>query len=207
MRFQAAMMALLLVVALLLGATGLAARAAAPASFGWFAYQPLAKAAFFPGALSGWQITGATVIERALDPAFLLLSLVAALFCWGTLSPRSQPFTLVFARVIAPRLAPAHAFDDPRPVRFAQGVGLVVTLIGMLLHLAGVPLALPIAAAIAFVATFLKAAFGICLGCRLYLLLIRLDWFGIQPPRRREPRHPSRMTAHHWGCLALPCQG
>lgn len=174
LRFQAAMMALLLLMAVLLGATGLSARAVETASFGWFAYQPLADATFFPGAHPGWQITGATVAERALAPAFLLLALVAALFLWGILSPRTQPFTVVFERLIAPRITPAHDFADPRPARFAQGVGLFVTLLGMLLHIAGVPLALPIAAAVAFIATFLKAAFGICLGCRLYLLLLRL---------------------------------
>jgi hypothetical protein len=31
----------------------------------------------------------------------------------------------------------------------------------------------PVAAALAFVAAFLNAAFGVCLGCRLYLLLAR----------------------------------
>ena len=58
-------------------------------------------------------------------------------------------------------------------LRFAQGVGLFVTGVGLVLHLAGVPWALPIAAALAFVAAFLNAAFGLCLGCQLYLLLQR----------------------------------
>ncbi len=35
------------------------------------------------------------------------------------------------------------------------------------------PAALPIAAALAFVAAFLNAAFGYCLGCQIYLLLVR----------------------------------
>ena len=45
--------------------------------------------------------------------------------------------------------------------------------IGLVLHLVGVPWALPIAAAAAFVAAFLNAVFGLCLGCQLYLLLQR----------------------------------
>ncbi len=177
-RFQAAIMALLLLVAIFVGATGLSARAAESASFGWVAYQPFTATSFCPGALTGWQITDASVAECALDPGFMLLTLIAALFLWGTVSPRTQPLARFFECVISPRIAPAHDFEDPRPTRFAQGVGLFVTGLGMLLHLAGVPMALPILAAVAFIATFLKAAFGICLGCRLYLLLMRLGLVG-----------------------------
>jgi hypothetical protein len=46
------------------------------------------------------------------------------------------------------------------------------------LHLAGVPWALPIAAGAAFVAAFLNAVFGLCLGCQLYLLLQRAGLIG-----------------------------
>jgi hypothetical protein len=79
---------------------------------------------------------------------------------------------------VQPRLAPPAELEDPRPPRFAQGVGLLVTVIGLALHLLGVPWALPIAAAAAFVAAFLNAAFGFCLGCQLYLLLARWGLVG-----------------------------
>ena len=49
----------------------------------------------------------------------------------------------------------------------------MVTGLGLLLFVLGVPFALPIAAALAFVAAFLNAAFGYCLGCQIYLLLVR----------------------------------
>jgi len=94
------------------------------------------------------------------------------------LSPRTQPWSVLYRRLIQPRLAPPTDLEDPRPPRFAQGVGLVVTGLGLMLHLAGVPWALPIAAALAFVAAFLNAVFGLCLGCRLYLLLQRLGFVG-----------------------------
>ncbi|HWU29324.1 MAG TPA: DUF4395 family protein, partial [Microbacterium sp.] len=68
-----------------------------------------------------------------------------------------------------------------RPPRFAQGVGLFVVGVGLLLHVLGVPLALPIATAMAFVAAFLNAAFGFCLGCELYLLLQRAGVLGRGP--------------------------
>ena len=119
-----------------------------------------------------------TIAERAADPGFILLLVIALLFLWGVLSPRTQPWSVLYRRVIQPRLSPPTDLEDPRPPRFAQGVGLFVTGVGLVLHLAGVPWALPIAAALAFVAAFLNAVFGLCLGCQLYLLLQRAGIVG-----------------------------
>lgn len=122
--------------------------------------------------------TATTVAERAADPGFILLLVIALLFLWGVLSPRTQPWSVLYRRLIQWRLAPPTDLEDPRPPRFAQGVGLFVTTMGLVLHLAGVPWALPIAAALAFVAAFLNAVFGLCLGCQLYLLLQRAGIVG-----------------------------
>ncbi len=43
-------------------------------------------------------------------------------------------------------------------------------------------MALPIAAAMAFVAAFLNAVFGLCLGCQLYLVLQRAGLVGRRGP-------------------------
>lgn len=123
---------------------------------------------------------GATVAERAVEPAFLLLLAIALLFVWGVLSPRTAPWGVLYRTVVQPRLKPPAELEDPRPPRFAQGVGLFVVTIGLILHLAGVPWALPIAAAMAFVAAFLNAVFGLCLGCQLYLVLQRAGIVGRQ---------------------------
>lgn len=112
--------------------------------------------------------------QRAADPGFVAVAIAAALFLWGVLSPRTAPWGVLFRRVVAPVLGPPREREDPRPPRFAQGVGLAVTVVGLALHLAGVPWALPIAAGAALVAAFLNAAFGICLGCLMYLGLARL---------------------------------
>jgi hypothetical protein len=121
---------------------------------------------------------GATVAERAVEPAFLLLLAIALLFVWGVVSPRTAPWGVLYRIVVQPRLKPPAELEDPRPPRFAQGVGLFVVTIGLILHLAGVPWALPIAAAMAFVAAFLNAVFGLCLGCQLYLVLQRAGIVG-----------------------------
>lgn len=127
---------------------------------------------------AAWAIQYATLGQRAAAPAFILLAVIAALFLWSVLSPRTAPWGVLYRRLVQPRLAPPTDLEDPRPPRFAQGVGLFVTGAGLLLHLAGVPWALPIAAAAAFIAAFLNAVFRLCLGCQLYLLLQRTGLVG-----------------------------
>ena len=115
-----------------------------------------------------------TLAERAVQPAFLLLVVLAAIFVWSAaVGVARNPWSTLFRRFIRPRLAPPVELEDAAPPTFAQGVGALVTLIGVVLHLLGVPYGLVIAAAAAFVAAFLNAAFGYCLGCQIYLLLVR----------------------------------
>lgn len=179
-RFAATITSVLLLAALMLSLTGLSTAQADVATFGWFAYQPLADAAFVPG--GGWAIASASLAQRALDPGFLLLLVIALLFLWGVAWPRTAPWGVVFRRFVRPRLSAPAELEDPRPPRFAQGVGLAVVTIGLVLHLAGVPLALPIAAGAGFVAAFLNAAFAFCLGCQIYLLLQRAGLIGRAAP-------------------------
>jgi hypothetical protein len=107
--------------------------------------------------------------------ALALLAVVAAGFALGVARGVSGTWqAAVFRRVVAPRLGPVVEREDPRPPRFAQLVGLLVTGAGVVLGALGVAVAVPVAAAVALVAAFLNAAFGLCLGCELYLLGLRL---------------------------------
>lgn len=107
--------------------------------------------------------------------ATVLLAVIAALFALGAVrGAQGTVQGLVFRKLVRPRLAPPAELEDPRPPRFAQLVGLIITAIGVLLGLAGVTAAVPVAAALALVAAFLNSAFGLCLGCELYLLGVRL---------------------------------
>jgi hypothetical protein len=115
----------------------------------------------------------------ASEAALMLLTAIAALFAWGAFAGvRRHPFGLLFKTLVRPRLAPPTELEPVAPPTFAQGVGLLVTLVGVVLGLIGVAPAVPIAAAAAFVAAFLNAAFGYCLGCQLYLLLVRVGVLG-----------------------------
>jgi len=107
--------------------------------------------------------------------ALALLAVIAALFAIGAV--RGAQGTVqgrIYQTLVRPRLAPPTELEDPRPPRFAQLVGLVITGLGVLLGLAGVTAAVPVAAAFALVAAFLNSVFGLCLGCELYLLGVRL---------------------------------
>jgi uncharacterized protein DUF4395 len=106
--------------------------------------------------------------------AILLLAALAAVFAWSAVAGVARhPFGLLFRAFVRPRLAPPAELEDPRPPTFAQLVGFIVTGTGVVLGLVGLEFAVPIAASLAFVAAFLNAAFGYCLGCQIYLLLVR----------------------------------
>lgn len=126
----------------------------------------------------GAAITAVLLVVVLLLPgaaATAALAVVAALFAVGAVrGAQGTVQGLAYRSLVAPRLASPTEREDPRPPRFAQGVGLVITGAGVLLALLGVGAAVPVAAALALVAAVLNAAFGLCLGCELYLLGARL---------------------------------
>ena len=116
----------------------------------------------------------ATLLLGTGPAATAVLALVTLLFVLGTArGVQGTVQGIVFRSWIRPRLAAPTELEDPRPPRFAQLVGLIVVGVGLVVAAFGVAAAVPIAAAVALVAAFLNAAFGLCLGCELYLLLHR----------------------------------
>jgi hypothetical protein len=178
-RFAATITSVLLLIALVLSLVGIST---AQVTGGWLSITPISFYFGYGGGGPLWILPFAPVALRALDPGFLLLAVIALLFLWSVAWPATAPWGVVFRTFIRPRLSAPDELEDPRPPRFAQGVGLFVVGVGLLLHLLGVPWALPIAAAAAFIAAFLNAAFGFCLGCQIYLLLQRAGVFGRSAP-------------------------
>jgi Domain of unknown function (DUF4395) len=106
--------------------------------------------------------------------AAVILGLQALVFAIGAWrGPRQHPYGMIFSRLVAPRLGPVTEKEPVPPLKFAQLVGFVFAVAGVIGFAAGVPLLGLIATAFALVAAFLNAAFGICLGCQVYPFVAR----------------------------------
>lgn len=116
-----------------------------------------------------------------------LLAVQALLFATAVVvGVQRTPAAYLFNRLVRPRLgAPTH-LEAPEPPRFAQTVGLVFAVVGLLGYLAGAPLVGAIATGFALAAALLNAVFGFCLGCEMYLLIRR-----IAPARSTATTPPS----------------
>jgi hypothetical protein len=87
--------------------------------------------------------------------------------------PQFTPYGVIFKSVVKPRLKGVAPTEDVRPPKFAQAVGLVFALVAAVGAFAGAGLVFIIAVGAALAASFLNAAFNYCLGCEIYLLLVR----------------------------------
>ncbi len=123
--------------------------------------------------------TGTTTLARASEPGFVLFAVITVLFGWGAIAGiQRHPYGAIFRALVRPRLSLPTELEDPIPPTFSQGVGFVITVAGFTLHLLGVPYGLLITASAAFVAAFLNSVFGYCLGCQIYLVLVRTGILG-----------------------------
>ncbi len=108
--------------------------------------------------------------------ATVLLALQTVVFLVGaTAGVQRTPYAWLFRHVVRPRLGPPTGSEDPRPPRFAQAVGLVFAVVGLLGLVTGVTALGVVAVGLALVAALLNAALDYCLGCETYLLLKRLQ--------------------------------
>lgn len=104
-----------------------------------------------------------------------VLGAQALVFAIGSFrGPQFTPYAAIFRTMVRPRLKGEVQSEDVRPPRFAQSVGLVFALGGIAGTAANLPLLFTIATGFALAAAFLNAAFNFCLGCEVYLLLLRL---------------------------------
>lgn len=135
-----------------------------------------------------------------LAPGAIATALLAAqtlLFAVGAgLGVRQTPHAWVFQSLIRPRLGPPAELEDAAPPRFAQGVGLVFAAVGLVGFFTGATTVGLVATGFALVAALLNAAFGLCLGCELYLLLARLTRRGTsaEPTTSAEPKENSHVA-------------
>jgi hypothetical protein len=129
--------------------------------------------------VAAW-VTSAVLVTTLVVSAFSapaaavilgLQTVVFGLTAWR--GPRSGPYGQLFAHLVAPRLTPVTEREPVPPLKFAQLVGLVFAVIGVVGFATGLTVLGLIATAFALIAAFLNAAFGICLGCQLYPFIAR----------------------------------
>jgi len=87
--------------------------------------------------------------------------------------PQFTPYAFLFKKVVKPRLKGEVPTEDVRPPQFAQSVGLLFVLTAIVGLVVGINPIFTVAVAFALAAAFLNAAFNFCLGCEIYLLLLR----------------------------------
>ncbi|MGF6887422.1 hypothetical protein ABIA39_005931 [Nocardia sp. GAS34] len=129
---------------------------------------------------AAWITTGVLALVLVVSAlsvplAAVLVAAQAVVFAIGAAAgPRRSPYGFLYARFAAPRIGPASEVEPVAPLRFAQLVGLIFAVLSLLGFVAGSTVTGVIFAAFALFAAFLNAAFGICLGCKIYPLALRL---------------------------------
>jgi hypothetical protein len=122
---------------------------------------------------------GATITTIVLATALVtqnkwVLVAQGLIFLIGAVKgPQFTPYGLIFKNVVKPRLKGVAPTEDVRPPKFAQAVGFAFALVAAIGALAGADLVFTVAVGMALAAAFLNAAFNYCLGCEMYLLLVR----------------------------------
>jgi len=98
----------------------------------------------------------------------------AVIFAIGAFKgPQFTPYAFIYKNFVKPRLKGEVPIEDVRPPQFAQSVGLLFALTAIVGLVVGITPIFTVAVAFALAAAFLNAAFNFCLGCEIYLLLLR----------------------------------
>ena len=88
--------------------------------------------------------------------------------------PRLSPLGRIATQVVAPRLARFERLVPGPPKRFAQGIGVAFSVTASALWLSGATGPARIVAGMLAGAAFLEAALGLCLGCKMFAVLMRV---------------------------------
>ncbi|HEY5853092.1 MAG TPA: DUF4395 domain-containing protein [Aldersonia sp.] len=111
----------------------------------------------------------------SIPVALVLLAVQTVVFALGAaLGPRRSPYGRLYAVLVAPLLGPVTEREPVAPLRFAQAVGFAFAAAGLVSYLSGAPTLGVVFVAFALFAALLNAAFGICLGCQIYPLVLRI---------------------------------
>ena len=120
-------------------------------------------------------ITTVVLVAALASHSVWVIAFQLLVFAIGAFrGPQFTPYALIFRKFVRPRLKGEVPTEDIRPPQFAQSVGLIFALVATAGLVAHISVLFTIAAGAALAAAFLNAAFNYCLGCEVYLLLLRL---------------------------------
>jgi len=114
------------------------------------------------------------VTAIALDWRWLTVVLAYGFIARVLTGPKASPLGLFVTKVATPRLPFAPKLVPGPPKRFAQGIGVVFSVTALALTIAGEWGAAQVVLGLLTGAAFLEAAFGLCLGCKIFALLMRV---------------------------------
>lgn len=103
--------------------------------------------------------------------AIVLLGIQTVVFGLGAfVGLQAQPYGILYRKLVAPKLEKPLVREAVEPPQFAQLVGFIFAVVGLVALLSGADLVATVAVGFALGAAFLNAAFNFCLGCEMYLI-------------------------------------
>ncbi len=106
--------------------------------------------------------------------AWLLIPLTYGFVARVLSGPTFSPLARLATQVITPRINAQHRIVPGPPKRFAQGIGALFSVSASVLYLLDLDTASRWVAAALAGPAFLEAAFGFCIGCKMFAGLMRL---------------------------------
>src|SRR3712207_5732366 len=111
-------------------------------------------------------VTSAVLAIVLLTGSTALLLAQAVVFAIGAFAGlRWHPYGAFFRVLVAPRLGPVREREPESPPRFAQYVGLLFAVVGLVGYTLGSSVVGATATGLALAAALLNAVTGFCLGC------------------------------------------
>jgi hypothetical protein len=138
-------------------------------------------------------ITGVVILLTGWH--WLLVVLAYGFWARVLTGPTLSPLGRLAMRVVAPRLGSPKYVAGP-PKRFAQGIGAALTSVAAVLALGfGLGTAADVLTALLVVAATLESVFALCLGCRIFAVLMRAGLV---------PKETCERCANIWSQPAAP---
>jgi hypothetical protein len=109
-----------------------------------------------------------------LDQPWVLVPLTYGFLARVLTGPTLSPLGQFVTRVLTPALPFEPKYVPGPPKRFAQGIGAAFTVSASVLYLVGQTGAASVLIAFLLVAATLESVFALCLGCKVFAVLMRI---------------------------------